>query len=158
MKHRAVKVVVGFFCAGLLAVAPVKLRAADHQHEHKDQHAEVSNAASGPNPLIEEMIILDNTFREVVSGVSLGDGARVHKALEAMHGTMEKTHEGVHAGHVQIPKNAHRVKELVKQDKVFHHNLELLAEAAHANDQKKMLSLTKKLLDGCVKCHATFRK
>ncbi len=52
----------------------------------------------GDDPLIEEMVQLDAVFREVVSGVSLGDGARVHRALETLHSTMEKTLEGVHCG------------------------------------------------------------
>jgi cytochrome c556 len=92
-----------------------------------------------------------------VSGVSLGDGARVHKALDAMHGTMEKTHEGMHHGTVKVPKNAARVKEFVDLDKQFHARLESLSAAAHRNDQQAMLKLTKDLLDGCVQCHRTFR-
>lgn len=86
--------------------------------------------------------------REVVSAVSLGDGASVQKALESMHGTMEKTHEGVHSGSVKIPRNSDRVNDFVQMDKEFHGNLEALAQAAHANDQQGMLALTKELLDG----------
>jgi cytochrome c556 len=144
-----------FLIALSFAALPALLAAGQnvnsHSHHDKSSH-------SGANPLIEEMIILDNVFREVVSAVSLGDGERVHKALHHMHGTMEKTHEGVHAGTVKIPKNAQRIDEFVKMDKEFHGNLEALAHAAHKNDQKEMLSLTKKLLDGCVNCHQTFRK
>jgi hypothetical protein len=112
----------------------------------------------GLNPLIEEMMILDRVFRDVVSAVALGDNNGVHKALESMHGTMEKTHEGVHGGSVVIPKNATRVKEFVQMDREFHEKLESLAGAAHRNDQKNMLVLTKQLLDGCVRCHEMFRK
>jgi hypothetical protein len=43
-------------------------------------------------------------------------------------------------------------------DKEFHLNLERLAEAGSSNDQGKMLSLTKTLLEGCVNCHRDFRK
>jgi cytochrome c556 len=109
------------------------------------------------NPLIEEMVILDKVFRDVVSGVAVGDGEAVHKALHAMHGTMEKTHEGVHAGAVKIPRNADRIEEFVALDKRFHQDLEALAHAAHAHDQEKMLGLTKQLLDACVRCHQRFR-
>ena len=112
----------------------------------------------GGNPLIEEMMTLDTVFRDVVSAVALGDSERVHKSLESMHGTMEKTHEGVHKGSVVIPKNADRVKEFETMDREFHEKLESLAEAAHNNDQKNMLRLTKQLLDGCVQCHRMFRK
>jgi cytochrome c556 len=112
----------------------------------------------GTNPLIEEMMILDRVFRDVVSAVSLGDNEGVHKALESMHGTMEKTHEGVHTGSVVIPRNAKRVKEFVQMDREFHEKLETLASAAHRNDQKNMLKITKQLLDDCVRCHTMFRK
>lgn len=125
--------------------------------ERPGQNTTTAPAVHGDNPLREEMVTLDAVFREVVSGVSLGDGARVHQALEAMHGTMEKTHEGVHRGTVKVPKNAARVKEFVDLDKQFHARLETLATAAHKNDQPAMLKLTKELLDGCVQCHRTFR-
>jgi len=107
--------------------------------------------------LIEEMMTLNNVFRDVVTGVALGDGASVHKALEAMHGTMEKTHAGVHEGTVKLRKNAGRLKEFVDLDQAFHAKLETLARAAHRNDQAEMLSLTKELLDRCVGCHRDFR-
>jgi cytochrome c556 len=112
----------------------------------------------GANPLIEEMMTLDRVFRDVVSAVSLRDNEGVHKALESMHGTMEKTHEGVHSGSVVIPRNATRVKEFIQMDRDFHEKLESLANAAHRNDQKNMLKLTKQLLDDCVRCHQMFRK
>jgi len=125
--------------------------------EHHVHDAATAPASTGNNPLIEEMVKLDAVFREVVSGVALGDGARVHQALEAMHGAMEKTHEGVHHGTVKIPKNSGRVKEFVELDRKFHAKLDTLAAAAHKNDQQAMLKLTKELLDGCVQCHRTFR-
>jgi cytochrome c556 len=126
-------------------------------HERAGQNAPTAPAGQSDNPLVKEMATLDAVFREVVSGVSLGDGARVHQALEAMHGTMEKTHEGVHHGTVTIPKNAAREKEFMGLDKKFHAGLETLSRAAHKNDQQAMLKLTKELLDGCVQCHRTFR-
>lgn len=130
----------------------------DHSlHPHGTETVEAAKTA-GPNPLISEMRILDGVFREVVSAVALGDGAAVHKALEAMHGTREKTDEGVHSGAVRIPKNADRLEEFVKMDRGFHSDLEKLVHAAHMNNRKSMVALTKKLLDGCVNCHQTFRK
>lgn len=113
--------------------------------------------SSGQTPLIREMGILDTAFREIVSAVAVGDWARVAMAIESMRGTMEKTHEGVHTGTVKIPRNAGREKEFVRFDRGFHRDLEKLGNAATANKKKKMLSLTKKLLDGCVRCHAIFK-
>jgi len=133
-----------------LTLLPIFLQA---EEDKKREHEIHSNA----NPLIEEMLTLDRVFHEVVSGVALGDGARVHKALESMHGTKEKTHKGIHSGIVKIPKNAERIEEFVKLDESFHNDLETLARAAHENNQNKMLSLAKKLLDACVRCHEIFR-
>lgn len=126
-----------------------------------EDHSPHEGGAGQPgetNPLIEEMVTLDGVFRDVVSAVALGDGERALKALESMHGAMEKTHEGVHAGVVTLPRNNGRVKEFIAMDKQFHKRLEALADASRSNDQKKMLGLTKQLLDRCVLCHQMFRK
>jgi len=136
--------------------SPIVRRVAAEGHDmHSHAHGET---LSGPNPLINEMVILDHAFQQVVSAVALGDGAKVEKALETMHGTMEKTHEGVHEGTVRLPKNARRQREFVEMDKEFHRDLEKLSEAGRSNNQAKMLSLTKTLLEGCVNCHRDFRK
>jgi len=132
----------------------------EKHHAGEHQYGAMSQSAHehGGNPLIEEMVALDAVFRDVVSGVAVNDGHRVHMALEKMHGTMEKTHEGVKHGSVTLKKNANRMSEFVDQDKQFHGKLEELAKAAHKNDGSAMLSLTKDLLDRCVKCHRDFRK
>ncbi len=130
----------------------------DHESNHPDEkHDAQEEHRRGPSPLIEEMIRLDAVFRDVVSGVALGDGKRVHEAIETMHGAMEKTHEGIHHGAVTLRKNAHRLNEFIALDKQFHKKLERLGRAAHKNDQAAMLSLTKQLLEGCVQCHRDFR-
>ena len=129
-----------------------------HAGEHQHRTMSPGMHDHGGNPLIEEMVALDAVFRDVVSGVAMSDGHRVHTALEKMHGAMEKTHEGVKHGSVKLKKNANRMSEFVEQDKQFHGKLEDLAKAAHKNDGSAMLSLTKDLLDRCVKCHRDFRQ
>ena len=141
----------------VLVISLFVLPAVAGGQEHSVHTAATAPASPSDNPLIEEMVKLDAVFREVVSGVALGDGSRVHQTLEAMHGAMERTHEGVHHGTVKIPKNSGRVKEFVDLDKKFHAKLDTLAAAAHKNDQRAMLKLTKELLDGCVQCHRMFR-
>jgi cytochrome c556 len=111
----------------------------------------------GADPLREEMMKLDKVFREAVSGVALGDGGRVHDALESMHGTMEHTHEGVRQGTVTLTKNSDRLQDFLNMDRQFHARLEDLAAAAHGNDQQAMVKLTQELLDRCVQCHRLFR-
>lgn len=157
MKKRIVKKITGILMMLAVASLPIALSAQDSHHHHPGPSA-ANDKASTQNPLIEEMTKLDSVFRDVVSGVSLGDGHKVHEALEKMHGTMEKTHEGVDKGTVKLQKNAHRLEEFVKMDKAFHADLERLAHAAHKNERKTMLSLTKNLLESCVSCHQTFRK
>jgi cytochrome c556 len=143
---------IGAF-AVLCCLPLVPLSAAEH-HGHESTKELTS---TGTNPLTEEMVKLDKVFHEVVSGVALGDGDRVQKAVESMHGTMEKTHEGVHHDTVRLPKNADRMEDFVRQDMQFHGDLEKLATAAGKNDRDEMLRLAKKLLDQCVACHREFR-
>lgn len=135
------------------SASPMAAISADHSHHKVSQQAETSS----PNALVEEMRALDGVFREIVSAVALGDGHKVHQALETMHGKMEKTQEALHTGHVKLRKNASKAAEFERMDKEFHANLEKLAGAAHKNDGPNMTLLTKKLLDGCVSCHKQFR-
>lgn len=150
------------FISGVAAVAILSFPVfggSEHDEKHHDpeergRHMRQHHAA---DPLIEEMVKLDEVFRDVVSGVAMDDGRRVHEALERMHGAMEKTHEGVEHGTVTLRKNAGRLKDFIEQDKRFHAKLEALANAAHRNDGNAMLALTKDLLDRCVKCHRDYR-
>ncbi len=114
--------------------------------------------SSASNPLIEEMLTLDNMFRDIISAVALGDAGKVRTAVASMHGTEEKTREGIHAGAVVLPRNSARISEFVERDRKFHEMLEALERAAGRNHQQEMLRISKLLLDGCVQCHRVFRK
>jgi cytochrome c556 len=127
-------------------------------HDNNAGRSPAPTTAAAPNPLIEEMLNLDSVFRNIVSAIALADAEKVKKALAPMHGAMEKTHEGIHAGTVTLPKNAARIGEFVERDHKFHEMLEALDRAASHNHQQEMLRITKLLLDGCVQCHRTFRK
>jgi cytochrome c556 len=153
MKDRVLK--RGFSLGVVLSLMVLPVIVSGQEHHMHDTATSPSDPSN--NALIDEMVKLDAAFRDVVSGVSIGDGVRVYQALEAMHGTMEKTHEGMRHGMVKVPKNAARVKEFVDMDKKFHARLETLSTVAHKNDQQAMLKLTKELLDNCVQCHRTFR-
>ncbi|MBZ0221110.1 MAG: cytochrome c [Candidatus Methylomirabilis sp.] len=146
------KTVSAFITAALLFAATGIASAADDRHKHHS--APKPNTA---NALIEEMRTLDAAFREIVSAAALGDGHRVHQAIETLHGTMEKTQEALHHGKVKLRKNASKVKEFERMDHEFHADLEALAKAAHSSDMQRMGSITKKLLDGCISCHNVFR-
>ena len=158
MNRKFVPLLVGTAAAVVLALTAFGRSGHDDQHRPDDHmHATQGGHEHGANPLVEEMLVLDTVFRDVVSGVAMSDGHRVQVALEKMHGSMEKTHEGVKHGTVALKKNAHRMNDFVAQDKQFHGKLEDLAKAAHKNDNSAMLSLTKDLLDRCVTCHRDFR-
>lgn len=150
---RILWIMVYFFALLLLAGFPSRLCYAYDEH-----HVHGSAQPLATNPLIEEMITLDNAFRDIVSAVALGDTEKVHAALQSMHGAMEKTHEGMHTGTVTLPRNASRSKEFIERDKKFHEKLDALDRAARRDNQREMLRITKQLLDGCVQCHQTFRK
>lgn len=133
----------------VLVATPFVAGAAEHGHH------ETTDA--GPGALVEEMRALDAVFREVVSAVAIGDGHRVHKALETMHGKMEKTQEALHKGEVALRKNADRAEEFEKMDRDFHERLATLGRAAERGDIASMTAVTKKLLSSCVACHERFR-
>lgn len=132
---------------------------AEHNHADPKHHEKAATQASvNPLPLVEEMRMLDAAFREIVSGVAVGDGPRVLSAIETLHGSMEKTQHALHTGEVKLPRNPQKIKEFENFDKEFHGELEALAKAAERDDGKMMASFTKRLLDGCLRCHGEFRK
>ena len=65
----------------VLVISLFVLQAVAGGQEHHVHDAATAPASPIVSPLIEEMVKLDAAFREVVSGVSLGDGARVHHCL-----------------------------------------------------------------------------
>lgn len=138
------------------ALGAATVIAGEHKHGHASGTQETVEA--GASPLVREMVHLDRAFREIVSAVAVGDGERVHAAIETMHGMKEATQEGVHKGEVHLRKNADRLDEFVALDNEFHHGLERLARSAERGNQDEMLAATKNLLDGCVACHRTFRE
>jgi len=143
--------------SAILLLAGIPTVAFSQHPPHLPHPQDATTVQADTNPLIEEMIILDHAFRDIVSAVSLGDADAVRKALEPMHGTMEKTHDGVREGRVALRKNAGRIKEFKTMDFAFHAKLEALGRAAHHKNQKEMLRITKQLLEGCVQCHSKFR-
>ena len=109
------------------------------------------------NPLYVEMLFLDEAFRDIVSAVAIGDTDTVVKAIVPLHGLAEKTRKGLSEGTVKLRKNADRMAEFERLDKEFHKNLDTLTDAASKKNRPKMLATTKRLLDGCIRCHQTFR-
>jgi cytochrome c556 len=125
----------------------------------QDRHAVGANGKPvSSKQLIYEMIKLDGALRKIVSAVALGDAKRVRAVLKTVHGEMEKTQEGIRQGSIKLPKNRERISEFVEMDEKFHAGLEELDEAAAKNDRQAMLAAAKTMMEGCVNCHAAFRK
>ncbi len=141
----------------ILLLSGIPALAFSQHPAHAPHFQHIATVHSGTNPLIEEMTLLDRAYRDIVSAVSLGNAEAVHTALESTHGTMKNTHEGLKTGDVSLRKNAKRIVEFKTMDREFHAKLEALDRAAHHNNQKEMLRITKLLLDGCVQCHTKFR-
>lgn len=112
------------------------------------------------NPLLVEMMMLNKAYRDIVSAVAIEDSPAIVKAIEGLEASAvaKMTEEGLETGKIKTPKNPDKLKEFKRMDAEFHKNLGALAAAAKENKQPKIRLLTKKLLDGCVKCHSQFRK
>ena len=134
----------------VLAAATTIAVSAEHRHQGSADH-------KGPNALVEEMRRLDKAFHEIVSGVALNDSRRVRAAIESLHGAFAKTQDALYHGEAELRKNPQDAKVFERMDRDFHKDLEALSHAAEKNDSKRMNELTKKLLDGCVSCHKSFR-
>lgn len=109
------------------------------------------------SPVKAEMLMLDRAYRDIVSAVALGDSDGVLKAVQSVEASFEKTAKAMEAGTIVLPRNQERIKEFEKMDKEFHKNLEQLAEAAKKKNKSNTLKITKRLIDGCIKCHQSFR-
>ncbi len=114
-------------------------------------------APAADNPLFAEMLLLDKAFRDIVSAVALGDTDTVVRSIESFHGAAEKTKAALAEGKVKLRKNPEMIKEFERLDREFHKNLGVLSEAASKKNRPRMLATTKRLLDGCIQCHQTFR-
>jgi len=140
------------FLMTVLTVKPVS------SHESYSLKSRATATISETNPLMSEMTALDRAFRDIVSAVVLDDSDAVQRAIASMRGTREKTHEGIHAGTVVLPKNAVHVKDFIEMDRAFHDKLEALDRAARHNNLREMQRITHQLMNACVQCHQMFRK
>lgn len=112
------------------------------------------------NPLLVEMMLLNKAYRDIVSAVAIEDSPAIIKAIEGLesHQAVQATTNALKDGKIKTPKNPDKMKEFKRMDNEFHSSLKALLEAAKADKQPKIRTITKKLLDGCVKCHEQFRK
>jgi cytochrome c556 len=142
----------------LFLIAGLAVKTASSHEKNYTLHSRGTATISEASPLTEEMTTLDSAFREIVSAVALDDSDNVRKAIASMRGTKERTHEGIHAGTVILPKNAARVKDFIERDRNFHDKLEALDRAARHNNLREMQRITHQLLNACIQCHQVYRQ
>ena len=113
--------------------------------------------ATDAPPLVQEMIVLDDVFRDILSAVMLGDGHSVSKYIQSLNmiknpDEAERSLEGrrgiSYAGKADY-KKLHRE---------FRADMTALMQFANENDGGAMLRLSKKIIDDCYYCHQAFRK
>lgn len=110
--------------------------------------------------LLNEMVLLNKAYRDIVSAVAIEDSKAIVDAIERFETSqaVQMTRDAFKAGKIKTPKNPDRMKEFEGIDKDFHNNLDKLRDYAKADNRPKIRYIAKKLLDNCIKCHEQFRK
>ena len=109
------------------------------------------------NPIKAEMRLLNNAFNNLINSLILNNPKAVEEPFHAVHRAKANTEKALERGDVRLPKNNDKIKQFIKMDKEFHENMEILIEASHKGDTKKIQEITHKLLNGCIGCHNKFR-
>ncbi|MBI5885775.1 MAG: cytochrome c [Deltaproteobacteria bacterium] len=110
--------------------------------------------------LLNEMVLLNKAYRDIISAVVLEDSKGVVDAVEGFETSqvVQMTRDAFKAGKIKTPKNPERMKEFEGMDRDFHNNFDKLRDYAKADNRPKIRYIAKKLLDNCIKCHEQFRK
>jgi len=119
-----------------------------------------ASPAGGNYLLLNEMMLVNKAYRDIVSAVAIEDSSAVVTAIEKMDKsqTVQMTRDALKAGKITTPKNPDKMKEFERMDRDFHKNLERLLGYAKTDNRPKIRYATKKLLDDCIQCHERFRK
>ena len=104
--------------------------------------------------LVKEMQLIDNGMGELLSAISAGNW----KTIEAIAGKIQHsfilkqqlTDQQLHELHEKLPD------EFVRMDVQFHETAGKLAAITHHRDAELATFYYSRLVDGCVRCHASF--
>ncbi len=111
----------------------------------------------GMNPVQTEMALLHQATLAAVKGVVNNTLAAVPAAFERVDSARKNTVAFLQAGRYRPPKHPARMADFEREDDAFHPQLAQLITAAQANDLPRATRQLGVVLDGCTRCHATFR-
>jgi len=114
--------------------------------------------AGAPNPVREEMWLLDAAFKNLIDAVILKNPSSIPQIFRGLEKARAETEKAKRRGEIALPKNPDKMKLFVQFDSEFHEGLEGLIQASKKGDMPKVERLTHKLLDDCIKCHSMFRR
>lgn len=125
--------------------------------------ATVASAAEAPqavktNPLKEEMWLLNAAYKILVDSLILRNPQAIAGPFEKVLKAKPRTEAALEKGEIRLPKNNDKAGEFKKMDEEFHAMVEDLIGLSKKGDMSGVQKLTHRLLDGCVRCHDSFRK
>lgn len=110
-----------------------------------------------PNPVQQEMRLLEEAMRDAVTAIAKGDVRGLPKQLHAVHTAADKTKQAAGSGAYAPPKNPEQLAAFRALDEAFHQEMILMVKAARRNDVSATSELFGKLMVRCHACHAQFR-
>lgn len=117
-----------------------------------------TKAAEGVNPLKEEMFLLDRAYKNLVDSIVLDNPRTVEAPFMDFLEAKEATEKALEAGEIKLPKNGGDMRLFREMDEQFHAKVRRLVELSKRGDMRGVRDMAHKLLNGCVQCHARFRK
>ena len=115
-------------------------------------------AKPATNPLKEEMWRLNAAFKGLIDALVLRKPGDIAGPFEEVLKAKAATEAALEKGEIWLPRNNDRKEEFKKMDEEFHGQIEKLIRLSKKGDMKGVQALTHRLLDGCVRCHNTFRR
>ncbi len=112
---------------------------------------------AGMNPVQTEMALLHQATLTSVDAVVNNTLAAVPAAFERVDSARRNTVAFLERGQYRPPKHPERMADFAGEDDAFHPQLAALLAAAQANDLPRATRQLGVVLDGCTRCHATFR-
>ncbi len=112
-------------------------------------------ALTGANPVQTEMRRLECALEGAVVSIGRDDLPAIAKAIHVVHEARQETEQAIAAGSWKPALG--EVAAFVAMDATFHHELEALVIAAHANDHAGSAAALGRALALCQACHTIYR-